>query len=1115
MFGQKKTGIDASAFEYDARYQPQSTEDSDNAAKQVQKKSNYRPTPLRWYFIVVIIAILGVYMGLVIWARQAMPNSDNTFTLEDKRWLAYRDDVVAIRTEAAPLPTSLPEDVDLHQLAAEELRRAAEDFAIFERAVHPSETPAAETPVATPAATPAKTPAGQTPAANPPETPAGQTPAANPPETPAGKSPAASPPETPAQKTPAGSPPETPAQKTPAASPAAETPAASPGASEAGKFGMMRQTTIIVSKFSSVVTVPGTVATYTSSVPTVYYSISMSHPTASERVITETITTVITTKTKVPTVISVNPSVEKTTRTFIETQWSVFPKPGQYLNMTGTDMPMSSSAYEETKTETNTITRGGTALSTETEIETEITDTATTVYTSLGAVPTGGVEVSVPISTGYTMSVIETTAKPSTYVTIGEVTITSVYTEPAPDPSKNDQDKGKNKGNDDGNDKDKGKGKGDEQDQPKQQDPTPKVIDVVSVKPDETIEQVKQLGPVTYVKSVPDVEKVVASQGPITMVVPADQVETTMAVVTTGPDGVVRTQNVVTQVQAGVYQTTVAVVRTGADGKLTTEQVVSTVQMPGAAYETTMNVVTTGADGLLTTKQVVTTVQPGSYETTMNIVTTGADGLLTTKQVVTTVPPGSYETTMNIVTTGADGRPTTKQVVTMVQSGSYETTLAIVTTGTDGLPTTLSIVSTVNPNELVTTVDIVTTGTDGLPTTKKVPTTLRGPLKTIVSTPSGLTTFTTTKSGHLSTITSTPSGSTTITSTRKGTTLTESSTIMETPTATGDPDKPIVKTVTKVIKSTDGSYFVGKFLPVILAVLISIPVRIIDTNAQLYQPFYALNNANGGTGKNTMTLHFSGFVGFIRPFTILSEGQPVPFITMLIVICSALMTPLATEAISLKLHGRCKLTAAEGCAIALGVSPTPTHALIALIAFTIVLLCALLYFLRNWETGLYANPWSIVGMASLATNQQIRPRKCSEKKIEKEMADKKFGFGYFENAHGETEYGIVLYDDAGQTLRQEESGTQSETSSIEIVPQKKKRANPFIALGWAWRLGFIAFLLGLIILVLYYHLLPDKDKDTDFEKFINGQTFGVRFFFSAMGVLLSFGWTALFISKHA
>ncbi|RSL80254.1 hypothetical protein CEP51_006706 [Fusarium floridanum] len=967
-----QAGVNASAF--DARYEPQATDDSSwdregpKFPSSRQKRANYRPTALRWYFIAGLILCIMAVMGLVVWAELEMPNSEESATIIDKRW-----------------------DVAERQ----------------------------------------------------PQT-----------------------------------------------------------------GGQRVSTTLIVSEFTKLVTVPGTTGKYTTMVPTTKYETSWEYSTT----VQEGSTIVSSGITLVPTVVTTEiaytqpPEETEIIVTSIITGGTVI-----YSTASGAVTPLPAYTSYFTSTATITSTRTMPPMSQPPSYDTYSTDETKTIVTTIvedGTTRTVSSKVTQPVVSAFP-SVGETTAAPSVYVSYGKITITSVYT--IDDPP-NDKEKQKP------NQAEKPTAKP----EPKPQ-PTEKVINVVTVDPDRTVKKVEKVGPVTYVTRIQEneVETLVISQGRETVVSKYDAVEQTVNIVATGADGVLTTNQVV-QTKAESFATIVKPIPPTA--------VVSKVE----AYETTVNVVKTGADGVLTTNQAVVTkgesyvVKPAqptaAYETTVNVVTTGADGLPTTNQVVETVQPGAavvstvgaYETTVDVVTTGADGLLTTNKVVM-----THGASLVTIDDAADSEPTTF--VSSVEAFE--TTIDVVSTGADGLLTTGKVVTTKSASLATIVKSadPFKPTTILITKGtgkAKLTTITTDRKESSTFVSTIKGTTRTYSKTTTVAPTSTDessstDEDKTkggTVKTVVTVYGLDPGKYFLGKFLPAMLAVMLSIPARIIDLNAQQYQPFYALNRPNGAMGPQSMNLHFSGWTGFLQPFKVLSHGHPVPFISMLIVWCSALMAPTAVEAIGFKMHGKCRINAYEGCAPALGVSPQPTHLLLALLAFTIVLLCCLLFFLRNWDTGLYANPWSVAGIASLASNREIRPKKASEHKIAREMAEKRYGFGLFENRLGQTEYGIVLYDDAGANLH--DDGAVSDSNSLDshtAVGAKKRRRNPFMVLGLAWRLVFLVFLLGLMVFLLYYHLTLDKPL-ASFRKFMNSQTFGVRFLFATFGVIISFSWTAFFNS---
>ncbi|KAI8270192.1 hypothetical protein K4K58_011593 [Colletotrichum sp. SAR11_239] len=91
---------DQSTFDSQARYNLQATEDVDDEQHfgqeekkrtiQLPKRPNYKPKPLRWPFIAVVILLLEILMSLVIVARTTMPNSDSTATIEPRHILVYR-----------------------------------------------------------------------------------------------------------------------------------------------------------------------------------------------------------------------------------------------------------------------------------------------------------------------------------------------------------------------------------------------------------------------------------------------------------------------------------------------------------------------------------------------------------------------------------------------------------------------------------------------------------------------------------------------------------------------------------------------------------------------------------------------------------------------------------------------------------------------------------------------------------------------------------------------------------------------------------------------------------------------------------------------------------------
>ncbi|KAK1480903.1 hypothetical protein CTAM01_14188 [Colletotrichum tamarilloi] len=502
-------------------------------------------------------------------------------------------------------------------------------------------------------------------------------------------------------------------------------------------------------------------------------------------------------------------------------------------------------------------------------------------------------------------------------------------------------------------------------------------------------------------------------------------------------------------------------------------------------------------------------------------------------QMVVTVTP-SLDVGLFAVQTTISGKPTVVLIQSTNAAGFKPVSLTLVSQigGSTGVFTTTDapeiIRTTIDGKETLTTrtpapreftsviggtpttIAMVTTPTGSTPLSFTVITTIGGSLSTVISTPSP-TTFVTSISGKLSTITSTPKPSTRVSTIGPSTAVFTS---VSHPGSTSKPDTVITKV--EKFAFTDGDYFLGKFLPVILAVMIAIPLRIIDLNAKLYQPFHALSQEGGALGKNSMTIQFEGWNGFLAPFKVLRQGHSVPFITTLMVWSSSLLAPLATEAIGMKLHGKCKITAIDGCGIQLGVSPKSSYILIALLVLIVALLLVLLYLLRSWKTGLHANPWSIGGISSLSLNAEIRPHHVKFKANERTMADKNYMLGFFKNRHGRDEYGFIYYDESADNLQSAGSGALSTDDESRIIKHphdsanNDRKPNPFIALTNWWRIVFVCFLLALFIIILYYHVT--LGLRTYFKDFMDSQTFGLRFFLAALGVIIIFCWESIFMS---
>ncbi|KAM0433946.1 hypothetical protein ACHAPT_003890 [Fusarium lateritium] len=389
--------------------------------------------------------------------------------------------------------------------------------------------------------------------------------------------------------------------------------------------------------------------------------------------------------------------------------------------------------------------------------------------------------------------------------------------------------------------------------------------------------------------------------------------------------------------------------------------------------------------------------------------------------------------------------------------------------------------------------------------TSEVPATV----KTIVETPPVETILQTQADGQVVTVLSTPLPTTRVTSVAP-------TKVVVTDVSTPTGDFRIVEEVTTYTLTGKG-YFIGKFLPPIIAVLVAMMLRAINQAARQFQPFAALSRPDGALGKDALTLRFDGIDSIILPFKLLANSQPLPFITSLAAWASSFFAPLASEAIGLKIHGRCRQGTFDGCALELGMSPKAAYGLLALlIGIGALLVATIVVISRRWSTGVAANPWCSANAAALmARNPDLRALPLHDyRALKAAVVDKRFKMGTFRNHEGRDEYGIVLYhgsshgvEEAYNTCPYEEGGPR---------PQSHRAPQTFAALTFWYRFLFAVFLLCLLAFVCYYHFaetfghLPKELKTA-----MQSSQFGVRFVCSALGVAVILLWDMLFTSVAA
>ncbi|KAF3071243.1 hypothetical protein GL218_00614 [Daldinia childiae] len=332
--------------------------------------------------------------------------------------------------------------------------------------------------------------------------------------------------------------------------------------------------------------------------------------------------------------------------------------------------------------------------------------------------------------------------------------------------------------------------------------------------------------------------------------------------------------------------------------------------------------------------------------------------------------------------------------------------------------------------------------------------------------------------------------------------------------------------VTKVYHINHVQYFIGSFLPTLLAIALAIPVRILDVNAKILQPWHELAHGRGASGRESLCLNTSGLQSIAASLRSLVGGQALVFLTTVLVLASALLIPISAEAVKFDLRGiGCVAGSgnASNCAYVLSVFDQAAKGTAALLALMGLATLMLIIVLARWRSGISTNPWSICGTASLSLNPDVRllftslpagidAGKMPKSLLESVLEDRWFKLGYFYGANGTVEYGVMLRENAYSHKRYalgQIGGGEKEPQDHHAVPTKPKHHLPFLMLGYIGRGLFLFILSGLLGLILYYN---NTGGDTAFERFMDSESFGVRFLFTAVGVVISFFWASFFSS---
>ncbi|MCJ1346260.1 hypothetical protein MMC31_004475 [Peltigera leucophlebia] len=329
----------------------------------------------------------------------------------------------------------------------------------------------------------------------------------------------------------------------------------------------------------------------------------------------------------------------------------------------------------------------------------------------------------------------------------------------------------------------------------------------------------------------------------------------------------------------------------------------------------------------------------------------------------------------------------------------------------------------------------------------------------------------------------------------------------------------------KKIFITPKEYIIGAFVPTILAVIYSIPWHLLASAIQEIEPFYQLQRPEGVSAEDSIALDYRASINVIATFSAITKGHFLVWWSGLISLLVLVLAPVASQTVFIGFIGSCTVTSGrQACSPELSVYPVAARVLQGILAFIAVLTLALAAAIKRGKSGLYANPLSIAGLATLFQNdhvvesfRRLNPYCRSSRMIRASLQGHRFRMTSYVDNDGSSSYGLVMcyedpatvqtsYETAFRGGKKYASVAVDAVEADERVPLRRQRTVSDFFIHPAAIVGFALFVTGLEALIIYYN---NTSGDTGFERFMDSQSFGVGFLFTALGVILKLYWCLL------
>jgi hypothetical protein len=318
----------------------------------------------------------------------------------------------------------------------------------------------------------------------------------------------------------------------------------------------------------------------------------------------------------------------------------------------------------------------------------------------------------------------------------------------------------------------------------------------------------------------------------------------------------------------------------------------------------------------------------------------------------------------------------------------------------------------------------------------------------------------------------------------------------------GAPNREAFLQAEKGYVGDNGKYFLGAYLPTVLAVFFALPWLILAQTVISLEPFYQLSESTGALAESTLT---SSLFSLGSAFEALKNRRWTVILGTLLMMLSVAITPIAPETVAIQTIGGCT----SGCSGFIRILIPGARVIQGILGIMSILSIVLIVLLLRRRMMVSSDPRSIAGVASLFFDPSVQQDfkehgvAASQSTLKAALSGSAYRLSF-----------LTRYDGVNLTAL-------IKTRAREISPVQSLYKHDYSSLGWnrivqqapRYRgLASILFLLlvGLEALIITYYF---TGGETGFENFMSGQGFGVRFLFTSIGIIISSYWDRVFQSK--